>query len=256
MHQLTQEQSDEHPVWSPDGSKIAFDRVVFARGAAVGQIHVFVVNADGTGLRDVVGKAGLGGLSWSPDGRRLAYRDAEGAIRTVALDGSVGPTLYRSDVAHDPAWSPDARRIVFVEDSFNLGSNGRLLEVAASGGRPKTLLEFKGHDVYSESAPAFSPDGKRIAIVRSASEGGGRPSAIELVRSDGGGRRVLTTLQLSSDDAELARPSWSPDGKTLAFVDIRGGRFGLWSIPSGGGDAKLLLPGVKDASAAWPPDSG
>ena len=255
-HQLTKEQSDQHPVWSPDGARVAFDRIVFARGAAVGEIHVLLVNADGTGLRDVVGKAGLGGLSWSPDGQRLVYRDAEGSIRTVGVDGTGGRLLYRSDLAHDPAWSPDGRRIVFVEDSFNLDSNGRLLEIDASGGKPQTLVEFKGDDVYSESAPAFSPDGKRIAIVRSASEGGGRPSALELVRSDGGGREGLTTLQLSSHDAELARPAWSRDGETLTFVDVRNGKYGLWSIPSDGGEPRLVLERVKDATATWPRDSG
>ena len=73
VHRLTTEPDlsygfNAYPRWSPDGSKIAFIRSINEDPA-----HVFVVNADGTGLRQVTsGNLNDSGVAWSPDGTRLA----------------------------------------------------------------------------------------------------------------------------------------------------------------------------------------
>ena len=65
---------DTEPVWSPDGSRVAFVRV---RSHGTVRSGIFVVDADGSGLRRVVGSeavgGGLGGVVWSRDGTRLAF---------------------------------------------------------------------------------------------------------------------------------------------------------------------------------------
>jgi len=256
VRRLTRNKSDEFPTWSPDGSEVAFDRVVFAPDAAVGEVHLFVVNRDGGGLRDVVGHASLTAFSWSPDGRRLAYRDGEGTIRTIGIDGTNAKLVYRSVLGHEPAWSPDGRTIVFFEDTFSLDSNGRLLAARADRAGVRTLLALKDDDAYLAASPSWSPDGKRIAFVRGNPDSAAYPTALEVVRADGSGRHVLWKLRVPESDLDLVRPQWSPEGDSITYADVQEGAFGLWSISTEGGEPRLLLERVKDAMPSWARDGG
>jgi TolB protein len=71
-------ESDYRPSWSPDGKKVAF-----LRG-----FHLFVMNGDGTGLRDLTGAQGFlpsGQPAWSPDGSTILFSMAP-SYGSVALD--------------------------------------------------------------------------------------------------------------------------------------------------------------------------
>ena len=98
----------QSPVWSPDGRRIAF--VSRRDGKAL-----YVMNADGSGLRIVARVEPLATPAWSPDGRRIAFegrRDRHSvALYVVNADGSGQRTLARRGNA--PAWSPDGRSIAF-----------------------------------------------------------------------------------------------------------------------------------------------
>ena len=104
------------PVWSPDGRKIAFVRLNKRLG-------VYVVNADGSGMRNLTPKpmgAAYAAPAWSPDGRKIAFaseRDGNSEIYLMNADGSGQRSLTR-DLAYDgdPAWSPDGRKITFVSN--------------------------------------------------------------------------------------------------------------------------------------------
>jgi hypothetical protein len=58
------------------------------------------MNGDGSGLRDVVGTASVGPFTWSPGGNELAYRDADGRIRTIGIDGTGEELVYQAEFAH------------------------------------------------------------------------------------------------------------------------------------------------------------
>jgi Tol biopolymer transport system component len=100
--------------WSPDGNRIAF---VSTRDG--GNSHIFVINADGTGLTEISKMAGSaeGAPSWSADGRHIAFMRAFGGgdgIWFVDPDGvnPVRVTTMTGDAY--PSWSPDGSRIVFT----------------------------------------------------------------------------------------------------------------------------------------------
>lgn len=106
----------EDPAWSPDGKQIAFSNV-----GASGRSEIYVMNADGTGERKLVGMGGdLFSPTWSPDGRRVAFMSnvnrQQGVYSPYAVrtDGH-GLTRLTDAVAADsgPAWSPDGKEIAF-----------------------------------------------------------------------------------------------------------------------------------------------
>ncbi len=86
--------------------------------------------------------------------------------------------------------------------------------MAADGSNVERLTRRLGFD----SSPAWSPDGTKIAFMRSApGEQEGR-SDIYVIQPDG------TNLQRLTRDARAGRPSWSPDGERIAFMSARSNR--------------------------------
>lgn len=121
---------DSEPAWSPDGTKIAFTRIPFsALGLGFTQKDVWIVGADGTGLRQLTDTTGEDhDPSFSPDGSRIAYSSERTVIPsppfgdTFVIDvvkGTTDPGLnLTSDLAFgagDPAWHPDGSRIAFFK---------------------------------------------------------------------------------------------------------------------------------------------
>ncbi len=113
---------DFAPDWSPDGSIIAFVRIVdpAAQGARSTQ-QIWTVLADGSDARGITRLAdGAGEPDWSPDGSALAFDDGED-ISIVDADGKGLRTLELPSewgelaaFPNGPTWSPDGARIAFA----------------------------------------------------------------------------------------------------------------------------------------------
>jgi eukaryotic-like serine/threonine-protein kinase len=182
--------------------------------------------------------------SFSPDGKFLAYTtDERGNLDVVVLPLAGGEPIRVASTDADeaqPAWSPDGSRIALVSARDHGGRLGMALNVSdlepylnaklgdifivpALGGRPVKLVE----DAYY---PAWSPDGKRIVFMAS------REGQFDLwtVPADGG-----TPTRLTRDGKFNFQPSWSPDGRWIAYGSGVG-PFNLWVVAAVGGTPKAL----------------
>jgi Tol biopolymer transport system component len=236
----------QSPVWSPDGRRIAF--VSQGRDGRA----LYVMNADGSGLRIVARIEPRATPAWSPDGRRIVFQGwGDGAVYVVNADGSGQRTLARR--GSTPAWSPDGRRIAFV-------ITGKLYVVNADGSGHRTLTPRIG-DAAAASL-AWSPDGRKLLVLL---EHGSAPlcaicDRVYVLNADGSGLRDLTRKLGRSLPGPGAGPAsdpvWSPDGRTIAFVRLNT-RHGVYVINADGSAVRNLTPkprGAVYAAPAWSPD--
>jgi Tol biopolymer transport system component len=134
---------------------------------------------------------------------------------------------------------------------------------SAAGFEPKLfLMNVEGTDQtritptgYFHS-PAWSPDGHSIAFRRRGAPsnvvGVEASSMLGLMAPDGTEQSVLVEDESAIDDAILLRtfdgPTWSPDGRSLAFASRRGsGEWAVWTLSRSGGQLQRLIPDLKDA---------
>jgi TolB protein len=210
------------PVWSPDGKKIAFqDRLDPRRwGGQCGQdcnVDVYVMNANGTGRRNLTRTAGYDADPvWSPDGQKIAYIGARGKgpmpwgkpdIHVMNADGS-GQTRLTHNPQTDvhPVWSPDGRQIAFM--SWH-APNWDIWVMNADGSGLRNLTRSPAQDVW----PAWSPDGRTIAFTRTRNFAmqSADDNQLYVMNADGSGQRLLTRIVRPIG----APPEWSPDGRRL-----------------------------------------
>jgi len=184
----------------------------------------------------------------SPDGTKVAFTSDRGGtneIFVMGIDGS-NPTRLTNDPATTefyPSWSPDGQKVVYTANVTNQNNN-EIYVVDADGTDATRLTESPGF----ESAPAFSPDGTKIAFM-SDRDG---DNEIFVMNSDGSDPTNIT-----NNTTYDAAPSWSPDGSKIAIQSVRGGTDNEVVVMGSDGSSPTNLTSsaeVDDYDPAFSPD--
>ena len=172
---------------------------------ATGNFDIYLVDTQGKIRHHLsTGLANMGSLTWSPDGRFIAYVSNTGGNAEIYVM-NVGNRKTRRLTDHlgtdtSPAWSPDGKWIVFT--SNRMGDND-IYKVEVTGAK----LERLTHQGDNKS-PVWSPDSQWIAFVSSRNEKGG------LYIMTANGNRVK---RLADASFEWGGCTWSPNGTQIAF---------------------------------------
>lgn len=268
---------------SPDESKIAFTLEWIDENKQKYWSNLWVVPVSGGAPRRfTTGKVKDRQPAWSPDGKFIAFvshRDNEEGIYIIPADGGEARKLASMDGSYDSlSWSPDGKKLLSAfrqDDPPPVGEDGKPDKKAAPVFRHITRLFYKldgegflpkdGFHIWTfdlasgkgtpltsgrfdELSPAFSPDGRWICFTSNRQPDPDRESLrIDLwVIPSGGGRM----RRLPTPPGPVASPSWSPDGKRIAYVghanpdDAWGVENDhVWVVPANGkGEAKDATP--------------
>ncbi len=239
------------PSWSPDGRRIAF------WGLRDGRLDIFTAAREGGDVTYVTGdEAQDFNPVWEPGAKYLYFSsDRNGAVNLwrVPIDQATGKTSGKPEAVTVPSiyatslsFSRDGRRLAYL----NCRRSSNLFRADFDPARetvigpPKAITQGLKDALY----PSISHDREWIAFSLY-----GVNENLAVVKPDGSMLRRIT-----EDEARDHLPRWSPDGRQIAFMSTRSGRFEIWTIRSDGSDARQVTEASPPGGVsypAWSPDA-
>jgi Tol biopolymer transport system component len=233
---------------SPDGKYVA----IVNRDSGGRSIWVYQI-ATGSSAQVVPDDIGFwpwgARLTFSPDGNYIYYENLDstegaglyGLYRVPMVGGT--PRKLVSDVDSAVTFSPDGKRLAFMRNS-NQRAEAALMAADSDGANERTVAVRKRESGFTFEAPAWSPDGKRIAAAIGY---GGElvRQRIEVVAVDTGGETLLGTRSWRF----VGRMGWLPNGRGLVFVareNTSSTNAQIWQVDFPGGGVHRVTNDLAD----------
>ncbi len=227
------------PRWSPDNTKLAYTSY------ASGNPEIYLFSFETSRRVPFPSYRGLNTTpAWSPDGKKIAFCSSMGGDPQIYLSDVDGRNLqrltYSPSVDISPVWNPKTgNEIAFVSDRSGQpqiyimssdGTNLRRMTTVAVGG--------------DASAPAWSPNGLFMAFHWRVSETGTYDIYVMEIATG-------KIVQLTHDAGRNEHPTWSPDGRHIAFESTRSGTRQIWTMLANGLEPKQLTTTGENWNANW-----
>jgi Tol biopolymer transport system component len=188
---LTNNNSQEMlPVWSPDGSQIAFasDRD--------GDFEIYIMQEDGTNIRQLTDNARLDNKpSWSPDGKKIVFDSGYGFQRDIFImdvNGDNQELVVQAEGGW-PDWSSDGAKIAYFD---RVDGRSKVFIINIDGTHRKRIA----YTNLDEWEPSWSLEGDWLLFVA------GTPTDIYMIRIED-----MKIFRLTSDEFEYWAPAWKPE---------------------------------------------
>ncbi|MEH6537298.1 MAG: DPP IV N-terminal domain-containing protein [Psychroserpens sp.] len=236
---------ENSPSVSPNGKWITFNTYHF------GGWKTAIANIDGTNIRQVSKSGNYSGVpSFSKDNKWIIFYEHENGrmgmrnVFKIKVDGTGKKQLTQNSKHHYfPSFSPDGSKISFL--SSRDGGNYEVFVMDSDGSNITNITKHGNH----ESSPSWSPDGKRIAFLSI------RNGFLNLytINPDGTNLKNLTkneeknfnSFPQTADSVDelsyLYGTSWSPDGKSIVFVQKKEDNLKLFTINADGTNLRELV---------------
>jgi Tol biopolymer transport system component len=250
--------TDAAPVWSRDGTHLAFRRSEIN----VSGLHLYVASVDGRDVRQVTQEPidATSTYAFSPDGREIAYTlgpDSDRVLWIAATDRDVAPRRLDlgtkvGDFSYLP---PDGKKIVFTDGGTPETGSAIYTVDVASGHVQRILAAIPG---VGRDVLAVSPDGTRLAFATAGTDTTRNTYMVHVVGIDGSNE---ITLPMPPGATFQDAPVWSNDGNRLAVTrgyDTRNQDMVLAAMPADGSspgvETEHGLTGCCETTSEWSPD--
>ena len=219
--------------WRPDGQKILIS-ISSPFDEEVRRSDFYVMDPDGENMIKLnLAQSSEAGAAWSPDGRQITYsRELNKGEVSIFVADSDGQNLQRLTIERGwdlaPHWSPNGDKIAYR--SMRDGTQ-RIYTVDTNGQNVKQITHRR-RKYYTP--PAWSPDGKWLAF----GAGNERIWGIYVIDPQGDNETLVFRTDVSelTGLALVSRPTWSPDGQHLIYINPEhGDGAGLMKIRVDGG---------------------
>src|SRR5581483_7843209 len=231
------------PAFSPTGTLVAFREYDGARNTGI-----YAAAVGGEKSVQVTNNPGDCCPAWSPNGDQIAFvRYSAKNIFSIYLVSALGGTEHRvyegtASLGSGLTWSPDGKSLVFPESS---SADPTRAWVSAL-----SLYDSSTHPLTSpppgsmDHEPAFSPDGTKLAFVRSTVAG--VSNDVYVMAATGGQPKRLTF----DNRPIMGPPTWTADSKEIIFSSSRSASAGLWRVSVEDGALRPVAAPIGDAK--WP----
>ena len=166
IQRVTQSYSREiDPAWSPDGKWIAF------MSDKSGRDEVWMAHEDGTGLKKLSEDDGeKQNIQWAPDSKSLIYSASDHKLYRYDLEVARGAVIASGEAGNiqGARWSPDGKWVAFSKLDHDLRPH--VYVVSSTGGAEHRV--GNADVLFSETGPAWTPDGKRLVFLSGTAQSG------------------------------------------------------------------------------------